>query len=61
MGSATNMAFRMETQTAGGEVLVMDEISKKCACELDISSTREARLKGIEGVVKLHHVRGIQG
>jgi sigma-B regulation protein RsbU (phosphoserine phosphatase) len=59
MGSPINVAYRVEAQTAGGEVLVSAAIQRRLDGSLIIASQREASLKGIEGPVTLYQVTRI--
>lgn len=61
VGSAINLAYRIEAQTSGGEILVSPEIYNRLSEHLVIESTRNVDLKGIEGTQTLHHVIGLTG
>ena len=60
MGSPINVAYRVEAQTAGGEILVTPAVRERLDGSLIVASQREASLKGIEKPVTLYHVTGIQ-
>lgn len=60
VGSPINVAFRVQTQTAGGEILVTESVYKQVASDVIIGSEREAELKGIEGSVKLYEIVGVR-
>lgn len=59
VGSPINVAFRVEAQTAGGEILVTPAMYRRLAEELVIGDVREAHLKGLEGLVTLYQVVGL--
>lgn len=60
MGSPINVAYRVEAQTLGGEILVTPAIRERLDGSLIIPSLREATLKGIEKPVTLYQVTGIK-
>jgi PAS domain S-box-containing protein len=60
VGSPINVAFRVQTLTSGGEILVTAPVYDQVATEVVLGSVRETELKGIEGLVKLFQVTGIQ-
>ncbi len=59
MGSPINVAYRVEGQTAGGEILVTQAIHQRLHGSLTIESQRQASLKGFEKPVTLYQVSGI--
>lgn len=61
VGSAINVAFRVESQTSAGEILVTPAVYQAVGQELRVRSTREALLKGIENPVLLYDVTGLAG
>ena len=60
MGSPINVAYRVEAQTGGGQILVTPEIQERLGQSLIVQSHREVRLKGIEQAVILYQVVGIK-
>ena len=60
VGSPINVAFRVQAQTSGGEILVTTPVYDQVATEVVLGTARETELKGIEGLVKLFQVTGIQ-
>jgi class 3 adenylate cyclase len=59
-GKAVNLAFRIEAQTAGAEILVGPNVYEAVGEHLVIDSERVANLKGIEQPVKLYRVTGMK-
>lgn len=60
MGSPINVAYRVEAQTAGGEILVTPKIHERLGQSLIVQSHREVSLKGIEEPMILYQVVGIK-
>lgn len=60
MGSPINAAYRVEAQTAGGEILVTPAIYERLHGGLIVHSHRVVILKGFEDPVTLYHVAGIK-
>ena len=60
MGSPINVAYRVEAQTFGGQILVTTAIQERLGGSLIVGSNREVRLKGIEKPVVLYQVVGIK-
>ena len=60
VGSPINVAFRVEGQTAGGEILVTPAIYNRLAKELVVGTVRETHLKGLEGPVTLYRIVGLK-
>ena len=61
LGSPINLAFRIEAQTAGGEVLVSPEVHSHLNGQLVVDQTRESRLKGLDDPVTLYRIVGLVG
>lgn len=59
LGSPINLAFRIEGQTASGEVLVSPAIHSHLNGQLLVDQTRESRLKGLDDPVTLYRVVGL--
>ena len=60
VGSPINVAFRVEAQTAGGEILVTPAVYNRLAEELVVGTVRETHLKGLEGPVTLYRILGLK-
>jgi class 3 adenylate cyclase len=54
------MAFRVEDQTCGGEILVTPAVHEELADRLIVSSQRQVILKGIDEPVTVYQVEGIR-
>jgi len=61
IGSAINTAYRIESYTVGGQILVSPSIYEKAESILKTRGTVEARFKGIDQPVILHDVVAIEG
>jgi class 3 adenylate cyclase len=59
VGSPINLAFRVEAQTAGGEVLVSPEVRSRFNGQLLVDQARESYLKGLDHPVTLFRVVGL--
>jgi adenylate cyclase len=59
VGSAINIAFRIEAQTRGGEILVSPAVHDNIAPSVEIKESRQVSLKGLETPITLHLVQGI--
>jgi adenylate cyclase len=60
VGSAINIAFRVEEHTTAGEILVSPAMFERLSGRLDVGGSREGHLKGIEGLVPLYRVVGLR-
>lgn len=60
VGSPINVAFRVEAETSGKEILVTRSVYERLADELRIETPREVRLKGIEHPMTVYSVLGIR-
>ncbi|MBI5571407.1 MAG: adenylate/guanylate cyclase domain-containing protein [Desulfomonile tiedjei] len=60
LGTAINVAFRVEALTQAGEILLTATVHDKLAGILNVSATREVSLKGIETPVTLYQVLGLR-
>src|SRR5512139_3490251 len=54
LGSPINLAFRIEAQTVGGEVLVSPEIHSHLDGQLLVDQERESFLKGLDDPITLY-------
>ncbi len=61
LGSPINLAFRIEAQTVGGEVLVSPEIHSHLNGQLVVDQERESLLKGLDDPITLYRVVGLVG
>ena len=61
LGSPINLAFRIEAQTTGGEVLVSPEVRRRLNGQLLVDQAKESFLKGIDDPVTLYRVVGLVG
>lgn len=59
VGSPINVAFRIEAQTAGGEILVSPETRSRLKGRLEVASERQVFLKGFSDPVTLSLVGGL--
>ncbi|MGO9568726.1 MAG: adenylate/guanylate cyclase domain-containing protein [Desulfomonilaceae bacterium] len=60
MGGPINVAYRVEAQTSGGQILVTPEIHERLGPSLIVRGHWEVSLKGIEQPVILYQVVGIK-
>ena len=61
LGSTINLAFRIEAQTAGGEVLVSPEVHSHLNGQLLVDQARQSHLKGLDDPITLYRVVGLIG
>jgi len=61
LGSPINLAFRVEAQTTGGEVLVSPEVHSYLNGQLLVDQARASHLKGLDDPVMLYRVIGLTG
>jgi PAS domain S-box-containing protein len=61
VGSPINVAFRVESQTSGGEILITPSVQTRLAENLQIDATREVNLKGFDAPMTLFRVAGMRG
>jgi PAS domain S-box-containing protein len=59
IGSPINMAYRVEAQAEGGEILVAQPVYERLGQSLRVAAKREVFLKGIASPVPIYLVRGI--
>jgi adenylate cyclase len=60
VGSAVNVTQRIQSEAEGGEVVISQSVYSAAPDRLTIKKSFEARLKGIQGNVKLYVVEGLQ-
>jgi adenylate cyclase len=58
VGTAINVAFRMEKRAEAGEILITADVYEKVSHVVDAQPVHEAKLKGIDGLVTLYRVIG---
>jgi hypothetical protein len=61
MGSAINIAYRIESYTVGGQVLISPSVYDRVRSLVRVRSTREVQFKGIDQPITLYEVSGLEG
>lgn len=61
VGSAINMAYRIESYTVGGQILLSPETYERVRETASIAGTVRAELKGLDRPLTLYEVRGLGG
>ena len=61
MGTAINMAYRIESYTVSGQVLISMDTYQKMAEFVQVGETQDLRFKGLEEPVRVYEVRGMLG
>lgn len=61
IGSAVNLAFRIESYTTGGQILVSDDTLQQVKNPLTLQGATEVYPKGIKRPITIHDVTGIGG
>jgi hypothetical protein len=61
VGAAINLAYRIESQTVGGQVLIGPRTHELVRDVVDVRGTLEVALKGVEGPLTIYDVVGIRG
>ncbi|MDH3599647.1 MAG: HAMP domain-containing protein, partial [Candidatus Tectomicrobia bacterium] len=61
VGSAINEAYRIESFTVGGEILISPSVYEPVQHLVDIESTQEVQFKGLDHPVTLYHIAGLRG
>lgn len=59
IGSAVNLAARVESFTVGGQILIADDTRRACADDIRIDGSLRVKLKGIDYPVLIHEVGGV--
>ena len=59
MGTAINMAYRIESHTVSGQVLISPETHAKTAEFVQVGETQDLRFKGLDEPVRVYEVRGM--
>ena len=60
VGGPINIAFRVESETSGGEILITPSVLENVSELVSIGRRREAALKGIPGTITLYSVEGMR-
>jgi class 3 adenylate cyclase len=61
VGSAINEAYRIESYTIGGQILISPSTYEEVRELADVQSTQEVQFKGLEHPITLHNIAGIRG
>lgn len=61
VGVPINLAFRVEKETSGGDVLITQPVYEKVRDTVRTETITDVTLKGIEGPVTLYRVLGLKG
>jgi adenylate cyclase len=61
IGSAVNLAARLEGCAGGGEILISPQTYKEVHKLVDVQRVRELELKGFGGVIEARSVSAIRG
>jgi class 3 adenylate cyclase len=61
VGAAINLAYRIESQTVGGQVLISPTTYERVRALVDLRGSLEAYLKGVAEVITLYDVGAVRG
>jgi sigma-B regulation protein RsbU (phosphoserine phosphatase) len=61
MGSAINTAYRIESYTVSGQILISPELYARVHDMVDVQGTIEVQFKGVEQPLTLYDIRGMAG
>ena len=61
VGSAINMAYRIESYTVGGQILISPSTYDKVRALVRVKETKQVQFKGIDHPVDVYDVVGLQG
>ena len=61
IGNHVNLAFRIETYTVGGQVLISESTFQEVGSLLKINSEKQMKMKGIKNTITVYEVTGIGG
>jgi class 3 adenylate cyclase len=61
VGNAINEAYRIESFTVGGQILISPSVYEQVQHLLDIESTQDVQFKGLDHPVTLYNVVGLRG
>ena len=61
VGAAINLAYRIESQTVGGQVLLGPRTYELVREHVDVRGTLEVALKGVDTPLTIHEVRAVRG
>ena len=61
IGNHVNLAFRIETYTVGGQILISESTFQEIGSSLKINSEKQMKMKGIKTTITVYEVSGITG
>jgi len=61
VGSAINEAYRIESYTIGGQILISPSTYEGVRGLADVQSTQEVQFKGLDRPITLYDITGLQG
>ena len=61
MGSAINTAYRIESYTVSGQILISPELYARVHDVVGVQGTIEVQFKGVEQPLTLYDIRGMAG
>lgn len=61
VGSAINVAYRIESYTVGGQVLISPSLYDRVRSLVQVRGTLEVQLKGIDRPIMLYEITGLRG
>lgn len=61
IGNHVNLAFRIETYTVGGQILISESTFQEASSILKINSGKQMKMKGIRTAITVYEVAGING
>lgn len=61
VGAGINLAYRIESQTVGGQVLISPTTYERVRAAVQVNGTLEAHLKGVDDVLTLYDVAAVRG
>jgi adenylate cyclase len=61
VGSAINTAYRIESHTVGGQILISPSTYARVQALVHVRSTMQAQFKGLDQPVTLYEISGIRG
>jgi adenylate cyclase len=61
VGRNVNLAARIESNTVGGQILISDATYARVRDVAELAGRHEARVKGVQGTLVMHEVRGMTG
>ena len=61
IGSAVNLAARIESYTLGGQILIGPETFRQVGDRLDVAETRDIKAKGFDEPIPIRRIVGMDG